>query len=579
MFVCLDDGGFQIPESVLARPERLDILCNQLALFRLMFRISRRHHQTHNGASGMSKYALRRSTLALTISTLLAAESAAAATITVTTTADGPIGTISGCSLRAAIASANNGNSQGGCASGSIAADIIVFDGSLAQSTITLSEGPLDITDSLTITGPVADDSSGLVIDGDNLSRIFNIQGPSDTSRISATIENMALTRGRATGSTASGGAIDSRYVNLTLNQTLITGNSVAASVSGKDSVARAYGGGLSVVDGSVTVANSVITGNSLSSQATGQNSVTGGGGIRILRGSASIIYSTVTNNQSLAYVSDDNSAGVAFGGGLAITAYDSSSSLVFIGSSISGNLLQAETNDVDSNSFATGGGIHVVISEGQSAIVDSAVADNWLSANYSEGGGILNAYGELMISNSTISGNAISGEDTRGGGIALRGNESTPGSLAFKLGTLAFNTASNGNEGIHQRPGQEPQITLELEASLLVQGNVGETACNAAADTANFSLATDASCTGSATALGDIKLTGLSDNGGPTLTHGLLPGSVAIDAVSPCLAEPVLDQRGLPRPGGTSSACDIGALEVQQEDDFDALFRDRFEQ
>ena len=68
------------------------------------------------------------------------------------------------------------------------------------------------------------------------------------------------------------------------------------------------------------------------------------------------------------------------------------------------------------------------------------------------------------------------------------------------------------------------------------------------------------------------------SADGGPTLTHGLLPGSLATGAVSPCLSEPVQDQRGLPRPGSGSSACDIGALEVQQDDDFDAIFGDRFE-
>jgi len=50
-----------------------------------------------------------------------------------------------------------------------------------------------------------------------------------------------------------------------------------------------------------------------------------------------------------------------------------------------------------------------------------------------------------------------------------------------------------------------------------------------------------------------------LADNGGPTLTMALLPGSPAIDAGNTSLA-PVTDQRGFPRPAGL--AADIGAFE-----------------
>jgi len=65
-----------------------------------------------------------------------------------------------------------------------------------------------------------------------------------------------------------------------------------------------------------------------------------------------------------------------------------------------------------------------------------------------------------------------------------------------------------------------------------------------------------------------DLKLGPLADNGGPTETHALLPGSVAIDQIPAvdCVdteGEPLTtDQRGEPRPGGTM--CDVGAFEVQ---------------
>jgi hypothetical protein len=56
-----------------------------------------------------------------------------------------------------------------------------------------------------------------------------------------------------------------------------------------------------------------------------------------------------------------------------------------------------------------------------------------------------------------------------------------------------------------------------------------------------------------------DPKLGPLADNGGPSLTMALLPGSPAIDAGNTSLA-PATDQRGFPRPAGL--AADIGAFE-----------------
>jgi hypothetical protein len=56
-----------------------------------------------------------------------------------------------------------------------------------------------------------------------------------------------------------------------------------------------------------------------------------------------------------------------------------------------------------------------------------------------------------------------------------------------------------------------------------------------------------------------DPKLGPLANNGGPTPTMALLPGSPAIDAGNTSLA-PATDQRGFPRPAGL--AADIGAFE-----------------
>jgi hypothetical protein len=62
-----------------------------------------------------------------------------------------------------------------------------------------------------------------------------------------------------------------------------------------------------------------------------------------------------------------------------------------------------------------------------------------------------------------------------------------------------------------------------------------------------------------------DAKLSPLQDNGGPTLTMALLPGSPALGAAACSDAEGApltVDQRGFPRPHVTG--CDIGAFENQ---------------
>src|SRR5262249_32666420 len=62
-----------------------------------------------------------------------------------------------------------------------------------------------------------------------------------------------------------------------------------------------------------------------------------------------------------------------------------------------------------------------------------------------------------------------------------------------------------------------------------------------------------------------DPKLGPLQDNGGPTLTHALLPGSPALDAGDNAGA-PTHDQRGPGFPRIFGGTIDIGAFEVQTQ-------------
>jgi len=60
-----------------------------------------------------------------------------------------------------------------------------------------------------------------------------------------------------------------------------------------------------------------------------------------------------------------------------------------------------------------------------------------------------------------------------------------------------------------------------------------------------------------------DPMLGPLADNGGPTLTHALLPGSPALDVI-PWPGAPATDQRGFLRPYPVGGLADIGAVEMQ---------------
>jgi hypothetical protein len=80
--------------------------------------------------------------------------------------------------------------------------------------------------------------------------------------------------------------------------------------------------------------------------------------------------------------------------------------------------------------------------------------------------------------------------------------------------------------------------------------------------------LGNDGNCVGdivveNATAVGAV-IAPLVDNGGPTRTHALLPGSPAIDSSRATC--PATDQRGVARPqdgnGDGAAVCDIGAYE-----------------
>jgi hypothetical protein len=208
------------------------------------------------------------------------------------------------------------------------------------------------------------------------------------------------------------------------------------------------------------------------------------------------------------------------------------------------------------------GGGVHA----GYVTLTNSTVSGN--TAEYA-GGGIFTNWGTLT--NSTVSGNAA---EYTGGGIfsyydvtltnsTLSGNTTYSVSSGFYgLGLTLTNTTVSGNTG-----GTSVIDGYYLTFTNTIMADNGTIICSAGGVSEGYNLVDDTSCNltePTDLVVADAMLGPLQDNGGPTETHDLLPGSPAIDAGSVDCPPPDTDQRGVARPQGT--ACDIGAVEYLPE-------------
>jgi hypothetical protein len=159
-------------------------------------------------------------------------------------------------------------------------------------------------------------------------------------------------------------------------------------------------------------------------------------------------------------------------------------------------------------------------------------------------------------------------------GGSGFGGICDTNGLVNLTNCTVAFNSGSGGNGGAGGSgdpvgtPGANgaagggmKTVGGRLINTLLATNSPGGNCFGRATD-GGHNLCSDRTCAfGAASSINgtDPKLGPLTDNGGPTLTMALLPGSPAIDAGDSAAAPPT-DQRGFPRPVGAN--VDIGAYE-----------------
>ncbi len=397
-------------------------------------------------------------------------------------------------SLREAIRLANT---QAG-------ADQVQFAAGLSGGTITLTVDQLVITDDLTITGLGA---SNLTINGNNTFRIFQLE-----SGNSVVIDSLTLTGGQTSGDGPlfDGGAIRS-FADLELRNTVVTSNQTVGIA--------AYGGGIRQFGGSLMLVDSVVSNNSIN----GDNAF--GGGIISDNGPVTVIRSTIDSNIS-------NSNG-AVGGGLVVIGADA--------------VIQDSTISNNQNTVAgvLGGGL--TVSGGNLNIDGSTISGNTTDG---PGGGILFGANpqSATISNSTISGNQSTSGN--GGGISVY-----QGTVDIQHTTITGNTAPAGNgSGVAGNHNGATVVSNISVLSSIIADNTNSDVDNVGAGNNTFT-STGFNLVGSGNAAASFNqgtdqtgvsagLGPLANNGGPTQTHALLAGSLAIGAGDANSTE-ATDQRG----------------------------------
>ncbi|MGH3090651.1 MAG: choice-of-anchor Q domain-containing protein, partial [Rubrobacteraceae bacterium] len=255
------------------------------------------------------------------------------------------------------------------------------------------------------------------------------------------------------------------------------------------------------------------------------------------------------------------------------------------------GNLALNEVVVTGNEADHSGGGIYN--DGGATTITDSTVTGN--TARFDGGGGVYNANGALTLTGSTVTGNTAfsdgggvfsdtnpSGKQTTIQNSTISGN--TAGGVCNGGGRLTISSATiteNSGAGVSS-VGLNHSTLTEISSTIIsannptdvdfpnpIQNSFASGGYNVIGDgkavgAGNFEA------TGDQTNVSDPGLGPLQNNGGPTFTHALLPGSPAIDqGDSPGLAT---DQRGQPRPhddpniknatGGDGS--DTGSFESQ---------------
>ncbi len=362
-----------------------------------------------------------------------------------------------------------------------------------------LLNGELPLTSNMQIQGA---GPASVTINANSTSRVFEIP-----SGVTVTVSGITLTGGNSSGVNAgAGGAIYVAGV-LNLDNSSVTGNTASTS-----------GGGIDT-NGTLNVDHSTISENRVNS------GYAIGGGIDCFCTQVTVTDSTISGNSVL--LGSGNQGGAI--------QYTSSNPLVLSGSTISGNGAQA-----------AGGGLYLA--------------------------------GPATLTNDTITGNLAGCPGTPCGDVRIPGTgggiDQEQDGLSMTNLTLAANDDSGGS-GANYYNGDSYGATTQN--TIFAAAPSGETDCDgvgAMAQSQGGNLQDEnpssssrdcwygSQSTDQESSSANPKLGPLADNGGPTQTMALLPGSAAIDrAVT--VSSLSTDQRGGPRPQPPGGAYDVGAYEV----------------
>jgi predicted outer membrane repeat protein len=417
---------------------------------------------------------------------------------------------------------------------------------------------------------------------------------------------------GNSSGS--SGGGIDFRGTTLTIIDVEVSNNTAPHNGGGLNVPGEGgQGTGFSAGPFQVSAVTISITGEDFFGNTAGRS-----GGAMHVNGIVTITDVSMqrnvaretggaidyTSGPSLTVTScgiSSNVASTGEGGGIEDDAF--LSTLQLLGDFISGNTAagpgggvcddsDGTLTDISTGSTAVGNVISLNTSQDRGGgIFTTATSVNFNSSLISgnraiDGGGVATIFDtsassfatSIMFVNDTFAANTAS---DRGGALfadAVVGGQGNALSVYLLNDTLDVNTANAGSGVFVANSGGAPAaVTL---ANTLVAGNplggIGPnfgTSGTAALVSDGHNLNSDKSGTfltkaGDLTNITNPMLGPLQDNGGPTFTVALLPGSAAIDAGDDALA-PAVDQRGVLRPqdggSGLGPHVDIGAFEYVQ--------------
>jgi hypothetical protein len=423
-------------------------------------------------------------------------------------------------------------------------------------------DGTIVLNDNILIGTNIVLDGSGhqVTISGSNAVRVFVVPADATLTLTHLTIADGA-TVGRGAGILNQGGTVnatDCRFVGnkasnvneflggaiynggmMSLDLCIFTNNG-AIGRNLNYSLFFSGSGGAIFNEGMLVVRRSAFTGNYASGGDPGGN---GNGGAIYNEGTLWLENSTLANNGAEGATGskgldggsyDGNPAGWPGGPGGqgAGSALFNAGNATAVNTTFAGNTAQGGPggNGGNGGTFSAYGGDGGHGGNG---------GDAW--------GAIYDANGALHLVNCTLANNSGYGGM---GGMGGQGGPAPPGGPPGHYGGFGSNGSGSGG--------------MKSSGSLLINTVLAANAsnCSGSITDGGHNLSSDGSC--AFTAIGsmndtDPKLGPLADNGGPTLTMALLPGSPAIDAGS-AVGAPATDQRGVPRP--QDAGVDIGAFE-----------------